>query len=86
MPKVERFIKVYLAGIQHGSDLSRRAQEHEDTTLTWELALMGGALLALPSTRRRSISTSSGLEEDTCWRARRGCSDAQKCGRRVRLS
>lgn len=47
--KVEKFIEVYLAGLEHGSDLSQRSQVHEDNTLTWALALMGGALLALPS-------------------------------------
>jgi hypothetical protein len=50
MPRVERFIEVYLAGLQHGSELAQRQQEHEDNTLTWALALMGGALLAIPST------------------------------------
>ena len=50
MSKVERFIEVYLAGLEHGSELSQRSQAHEDTTLTWALALMGGALLALPTT------------------------------------
>jgi hypothetical protein len=50
MPKVERFIEVYLAGLEPGSELSQRSQAHEDTTLTWALALMGGALLALPAT------------------------------------
>jgi hypothetical protein len=43
-------VEVYLTGQQQAFDLSRRAQEHEDTTLTWALALMSGALLALPST------------------------------------
>src|SRR5215467_8303860 len=49
MAKIERFVEIYLAGLAHGSALSQRSQEHEDTTLTWALALMGGALLALPS-------------------------------------
>jgi hypothetical protein len=50
MPKVERFIEIYLDGLEHGSELSHRSQVHEDNTFTWALALMGGALLALPST------------------------------------
>jgi hypothetical protein len=47
---LKRTIRAYLTSQQQASDLSRRTQEHEDTTLTWALALMGGALLALPST------------------------------------
>jgi hypothetical protein len=50
MPKVERFIELYLDGLEHGSELAHRSQEPEDTTFTWALALMGGALLALPGT------------------------------------
>ena len=48
--RAERLIEAYLADIQHVRDTTRRGQEHEDNALTWMLALMGGALLALPTT------------------------------------
>lgn len=44
-----RFIDGFVTSLNHARELSQRRHTHEDNTLTWALAFMGGALLALPS-------------------------------------